>query len=453
MNISISDYGAVPGEEGPQTESIQSAVRACHQSGGGRVIVPPGLYRSGTLQLLSGVTLCLEAGAVLQASPSLLDYSPDTLIDKRRENMTRAGLLVARNAHDIGIEGPGWIDGHGRAFLHPDGGCHTSRDIEPAYTRQGAAYLADESLLIDAPLRMRERPGHLIHFLNCCDIRLSGFRVLDSPSWTIHLADCDRAWLDRLAIDNSLRIPNSDGIHGTCCRDLFISRCSIRGGDDALAITTFGETDRPSENILVSDCLLESKSCALRIGHGPNDIRYGQFHHLVIRRSNRGIGLFARTGGCLQDLHFSNLQLETRLCEGWWGHGEPVHLSCLPQHSDRPSGAICRIVFDRLSIDADHGILLHADQPGAISQVSFNHVRMRLHAPAKGPLCGGNFDLRPAADPRFRVFRHDIAALHARQVHDLSLQDFQVHAEEPLPAYLTTAVIRENEPSEQSAHG
>ena len=41
-DFKITDYGASPGRETDSTEAIRKAIEACHVSGGGRVVVPPG---------------------------------------------------------------------------------------------------------------------------------------------------------------------------------------------------------------------------------------------------------------------------------------------------------------------------------------------------------------------------------------------------------------------------
>jgi polygalacturonase len=46
----------------------------CHEKGGGRVVVPAGVYLSRPIELKSKVTLYLEEGAILKASPYIKDY-------------------------------------------------------------------------------------------------------------------------------------------------------------------------------------------------------------------------------------------------------------------------------------------------------------------------------------------------------------------------------------------
>ena len=61
----IEDFGAVPGGEVSNTKAINDAVRAASQAGGGRVVVPAGIWLTGPVELLSHVELHVEKGGLL----------------------------------------------------------------------------------------------------------------------------------------------------------------------------------------------------------------------------------------------------------------------------------------------------------------------------------------------------------------------------------------------------
>ena len=56
------------------TPAIQVAIDACHQQGGGTVVVAPGYYKIGALFIKSGVNLHLSKGTTLLASDNIRDY-------------------------------------------------------------------------------------------------------------------------------------------------------------------------------------------------------------------------------------------------------------------------------------------------------------------------------------------------------------------------------------------
>jgi polygalacturonase len=75
--FNIVDYGAVADGVSLNTAAIQSAIDACYAAGGGRVFVPSGIFKTGTIWLKSGVELHLSIGATLLASDNIDDYNDD----------------------------------------------------------------------------------------------------------------------------------------------------------------------------------------------------------------------------------------------------------------------------------------------------------------------------------------------------------------------------------------
>ena len=74
MEFLVTDFGAVGDGLTMNTAAIGAAVRACSAAGGGEVRFPVGCFVSGTIELLDGVTLHLDRGAVLKASGNLADF-------------------------------------------------------------------------------------------------------------------------------------------------------------------------------------------------------------------------------------------------------------------------------------------------------------------------------------------------------------------------------------------
>lgn len=67
--FNIRSFGARGNGEVLDTAAVQAAIDACCPAGGGSVYCPPGCYLVGSVELKSNVTLYLEAGAKLLASP------------------------------------------------------------------------------------------------------------------------------------------------------------------------------------------------------------------------------------------------------------------------------------------------------------------------------------------------------------------------------------------------
>ena len=76
----ITDYGAVEGDSTAlYHENINNAILACHNAGGGKVVVPQGTFYTGPITLLSNVNLHIEKGATLKFSTNPTDYFPAVL--------------------------------------------------------------------------------------------------------------------------------------------------------------------------------------------------------------------------------------------------------------------------------------------------------------------------------------------------------------------------------------
>ena len=203
-----------------------------------------------------------------------------------------------------------------------------------------------------------------------------------------------------------------------------MSDCNIEAGDDAIAFAACadGYGILTTENIVVDNCTLSSRSDAIRIGwgshEGASDFRNLVFSNLVIRNSNRGIGIYVRAGESVENAIFSNIIIETRLYKGrWWGKAEPIILSAIRADWSRgPMGRIRNISFNNITVAGEEGIVVAGCADSVIEDVTFDGMSQKL---SNGPLVrsyGGNFDFRPAADEGLDVFKHDIPAFYADHV-------------------------------------
>ena len=155
-----------------------------------RLSFPPGIYLSGTVELLSNVTVDLQAGAILKASPNIGDYGGiadygfgrNYGVDSSGEG-PRVGLIVARDAENIAITGHGRIDGNGDSFFNLKS-FHNTPDFDPQYTRQGADFDAPKYGLEFGPVETNAsgRPGTLIILSHCRNILVRDVTLSNAPN-------------------------------------------------------------------------------------------------------------------------------------------------------------------------------------------------------------------------------------------------------------------------------
>ncbi len=449
----ITDFGAVGDGQTVNTNAVTNAVKACADAGGGTVTVPAGTYLTGSFELFSNVNLHLEAGARLKGSTNLSDYR---LADRTY------GLIRAKDADNIAITGPGIIDGSGTTFMDTE----TMRnypqwkapDLDPNYTRQGPDYMQAKFGTQDGPYVYHARPGRIIRLLNCTNILLRDITIVDAPSWTVHFDACTDVTVTGIRIKNSLLVPNSDGIHCTSCKNVHICDCEISAGDDCIALTCIGDrrhqdilggepsTGTSSENITVTNCTLQSRSAAVRVGYTGGDIKNCTFSNLVIRESNRGLLVNVRERGSVEKLLFQNITIETRLHTGhWWGQAEPIHVSAIKADPNTPQlGVIKNVRFENIIAESESGIVVFGSDQSRIQNLSFENVSLKIKNSPLNDSYGGNIDLRTAYDMSLALFRHDIPALYATHVDGLQIQDFAVEWEDDLPDFFNHAIHCEN---------
>lgn len=274
MTINIVEQGAVGDGRTVNTQAIQCAVDLCHEAGGGTVLVPAGIFVSGTFVLKSNVTLEVAAGAVLQASPDIRDYREDTHHNRyRNEEALDRCFLYAQDQENIRITGKGEINGSAAAFPN-----------------EGSIY---------RPMMMR--------FLRCGQIRIDGVKLYQSAAWTAAFLDSAYIWVTGVTIFNNERY-NGDGLDFDGCAHVFVEGCSITGTDDNLCLQS-GSKEYPVRDIHISNCEFSSLCAAIRIGLKS----IGEIYNVVIsnctmdRVWREGIKIECTEGGSITDIAVQNV--------------------------------------------------------------------------------------------------------------------------------------------------
>ena len=293
----ITAYGAVADDAIINTSAIQAAIDECARTGG-RVVVPPGTYLTGSLQLKSGVELHLAHGAVLKGSPRILDYTDLGAPFRVPIAITYAwkSLIWALDAKDIALTGTGTVDGNGTAPDFHVSGRATWEQVE-------------------------NRPC-VLYFIRCTDVLIADVTLRDSAFWMQHHTDCRRMRFHRVKVFN-FQSHNNDGLDLDNCADVVISDCHIECSDDALCLKSM--TPGINERITVTNCVLRSHYNAFKLGTetagglrdftmsncvlcGPVDVPHPMEHN-GRTRGFAGIALMSIDGAVLENIAISNLSI------------------------------------------------------------------------------------------------------------------------------------------------
>lgn len=309
--ISIEKYGAVGDGKTLNTKSFQQAVEKALGTGEA-VLVPPGVYLSGTIDL-KGASLYLEKGAVIKASPNLQDYPVQDFV--HNELGPLRALIVCLAGEDVVLSGEGTIDLNGKSF-HDE-----NRPIVPhSLVPFSPAQIAECTYMCDG------RPTQSIFFHGVKGLTVKDIQVLDAPCWTFTFTECQQVKVRCLTIKTHLNVPNDDGMHFCSCKGVIVSDCHIESGDDCIAVSGITNWAKPCEDIVISNCVLKSCSKAIVLGYIYSHVRNVTISNVVIKESNRGLCLMANPQcGLVENVRVQNLVIDTRIAAGnWWGNGEPI---------------------------------------------------------------------------------------------------------------------------------
>ena len=306
--VNVKDFGAIGDGLFLDTRYIQNAINT-----GKIVYFPAGVYRTGTIYLKSGGGLHLSPNAVIIGSKYPEDYNKDDF-DPRNpvpagEWASGAHLIVARDCTDITISGAGTISGNRNGIFGTDI-VHTPNGSRPRYVLP------------------RWRPGAMLYFIGCKNIKIEEIRLNDQTYWTAFFHDCENLEIDGIMVSADRFTNNSDGLDIDCCRNVKVTNCTIFSGDDAIAIRGANKRlkkDVECDNVIVDNCILSSAACAVRIGVGSGFIRNCKLTNLKIVNSNMGIGICPsyRKGDCtgIDNVTFENISINAvqalRMAPSW----------------------------------------------------------------------------------------------------------------------------------------
>ena len=291
-DFNIRDYGAKSDTTQLSTSALQQAIDDCSKAGGGRVVVPAGQYKIGTVVLKSHVHLYLEQGATLYGSTNLDDYLPmKSDFVSLRTHTTTIQLIYADKVSHVVISGQGTIDGRGRAFK------------KLSWNDEGIT-----------------RP-HLLRFIQSEDITVKDITLRNSGCWMRHYLACDRLNIDGIKVFNRNNY-NNDALDIDGCHDVIVRGVMADSDDDG--ITLKSTSPRLCENVRISDCLVSSHCNAVKLGTETNGgFRNINISGIVVKPSSdqrekffgqwigsSAISLEIVDGGVLENVNISDFTVE-----------------------------------------------------------------------------------------------------------------------------------------------
>lgn len=280
----ITDYGAIADGVALNSEAIQSAIDQAFKAGGGKVIVPPGVFYTATLELKSNVELHLQKGAILLGSTNIYDY--------HRVKGDNA-LIIAKGQENIVVSGEGTIDGQGQELaLAIDSLHHSGVMVQKNYNYRR--------------MRPSGRPN-LLKIKECKNVKIAGITAVDATDWVLRFNKCYQLEIDHVTVYSDAYW-NNDGIDIGDCKNVRITNCNINAADDGICL----KSDDPNslcDQIYIANNVVRSSASAIKFGTAS----HGGFKNVTIENVKvydtfrSALAFEAVDGGTIQNVTANNI--------------------------------------------------------------------------------------------------------------------------------------------------
>jgi len=288
-SFTLTDFGAVGDGRTLNTAAFHQAIAAVAQAGGGKLVIPKGVFRTLPFTLCSHLDLHLEAGAVIQAPDTFAAYGmpdPATLhsLDEVAAKVTYpAPLISGNNLHDLAITGTGTIDGSGAIWWPWHGHLAQAR-----------------------PGRVEYRPTSMVVISGCQRFRVADVTLANSPHFHLVAKDITDLLVERVKTRSPANAANTDGIDIGPGSNFLVRDCDCSDGDDDICIKDGGT------NILVENCTIH-QGHGISIGSGTAaGVRNMLVRHCTFDGTKHGLRIKSMrgAGGEVSNIHFTDIQIK-----------------------------------------------------------------------------------------------------------------------------------------------
>lgn len=278
-SVKLTDFGAVSGGQVLNTKAFADAIEALTQKGGGKLIIPAGIWLTGPIILKSNLELHAEKGALIKFTP---DKSLYPLVETSFEGLNTwrcISPIYGKNLENIAFTGSGVWDGSGevwrqvkrskltenqwKKFVTSGGVVNESKTSwYPSEVFMKASEGADQNVRPDLKTKEDFEKIHdflrpvLVSIQNSKNVLFDGPVFQNSPAWNIHPLMIENLIVRNVTVRNPWFSQNGDGLDVESCKNVLVENSSFDVGDDAICIKSGKDKDGrdrgiPCENVIV----------------------------------------------------------------------------------------------------------------------------------------------------------------------------------------------------------
>lgn len=242
--VNIKDVGGVGDGVFLNTEAFSKGISKLNKLGGGRLIIPEGVWLTGPISLKDNIELHLDKNAlVLFSADKTLYVSPDAKPGSRVNPCIRAS-----KRKNIAITGEGILDGNGEhwrpvkrnkvsdvewnVFKKVIGGVEKANGtlFYPWDSNNAAANIAD------TPENQEKMRNDLIRFTDCENVLIQGVTVQNAPRFHVHPCYSKNVIVDGVTVRCPWNAQNGDAIDFSDVNIGLIVNSTVDAGDDGICM-------------------------------------------------------------------------------------------------------------------------------------------------------------------------------------------------------------------------
>ena len=325
--VSILDFGGVGDGGTINTESFSQAMKHLAQKGGGKLVVPAGIWLTGPIQFENCTELHVEQGALILFTTEFDAYPLVTSVYEGNTAQKKMSPLWAYEKHDVAITGTGAFDAQGQAWRPSKKSKFTESQWKELTSGKGIEMKnvwypdAKNDEFAGKPgkpdmRRVTQRPV-LLEFTSCQRVLLKDATFSNSPAWNIHPLKCEDVTIDHVTIRNPWYAQNGDGLDLESCNRAIIKNSTFDVGDDAICIKSGKNKEgrdwkMPCQNVVIEGCTVLHGHGGFVIGSEMSSgARNIYVNNCLFNGTDTGLRLKSTRGrgGIVENIYVENINM------------------------------------------------------------------------------------------------------------------------------------------------
>jgi len=307
-DFNVTDYGARGDGVTDCKAAFKKAIAACTKAGGGRVVVPKGMWlTNGPIHLDNNVNVHVTQDARIMFGTNFDDYLPHVRVRwEGTECYSYSPLVYAYQKTNIALTGTGELNGQAE-----NSWAMWPLKLKPRTTTNEELRELNHDDVPAEEIKVYAKPTMFEPF-ECRNVLIEGVTLKDYPFWCVHPTLCTNVTIRKLVVDS--HNSNNDGIDPDSCTDVLIEDCWLDQSDDPLAIKAGRDNSAwrrgiPCQNIVVRN--MPSNFGGVAIG---SEISGGVRNVFIYDcEYDSGNVLYCKSnldrGGFIKDIYINNLNV------------------------------------------------------------------------------------------------------------------------------------------------